>query len=210
MGLIYKISSPSGKVYIGQTIRSFKSRIQQHKSKYSECTLLKRAINKYGESMKYEIIEDNISRDQLDEREIHWIHEFNSLAPNGYNCNTGGGSNRISSQETKHKISKTKRESSLLKKGYLGEVIKCGNVFRPRFCNYYLSYSAFYTREEAIEVLKEYTKDPDNFSKVEGTYKKPIGNVHKRGNTWQLRYKGKTLGNYYTREEAEKDRSFLL
>lgn len=210
MGLIYKITSPSGKVYVGQTIRSFETRMRQHKSVYSECTLLKRAISKYGDQMKYEIIEKDIPREQLDEREIFWIFELHSLAPNGYNCNTGGHAHRITSKETKDNISNTKRKLSLNKKGYVGEVIKCGSVFRPRIGNFYLSIGAFHSREDAIEVLKEYGKDPENFSKAEGTYKKPIGNVHKRDNTWQLRYKGKTLGNYATREEAEKVRSTLL
>ena len=209
LGIIYKISSPSGKVYIGQTIRSLKIRMQHHKSKYSECTLLKRAIDKYGDEMKYEIIEDNIPQEQLDEREIYWIKELNSLTPNGYNCDTGGSAYRNVSQETKDKMSNTKRKLSLDKKGYLGEVIKCGNVFRPRFGNFYLSIGAFHSREEAIEVLKEYTKDPENFSKVEGTYKKPIGNVYKRGNRWKLRYKQKHIGSYVTKEEAEKVRQTL-
>lgn len=209
MGLIYKITSPSGKLYIGQTIRSFESRMQQHKRKNSECTLLKRAINKYGDEMKYEIIEDNIPLEHLNNREIYWIKELNSLAPDGYNCNTGGGAYRITCQENKDNISNAKRESSLNKKGYVGEVITCGSVFRPRIGNFYLSIGAFHYREDAIEVLKEYTKHPDNFSKVEGTYKKPIGNVRKRGNTWQLRCKGKSIGNYVTREEAERARSLL-
>ena len=210
MGLIYKITSPSGKVYVGQTIRSFELRMKQHKSKYSECTLLKRAINKYGDEMKYEIIEDNIPLDQLDDREIYWINELNSLAPDGYNCNTGGNAYRITCQETKDKISYAKRKSSLDNKGYIGEVIKCGSVFRPRIGNFYLSIGAFHFREEAIEILKEYAKNPENFSKVEGTYKKPVGNIHKRGNTWQVRYKGKTIGNYATQEEAERFRSYII
>ncbi len=208
-GIIYKISSPSGKVYVGQTICSFEKRMQQHKSKFSECTLVKRAIDKYGDEMKYEIIENNIPHNQMDEREIHWIKELSSLAPGGYNCDTGGNAYRTASQETKDKISNNKRKSSLDKKGYVGEAIKCGNVFRPRFGNFYLSIGAFHSREEAIEVLKEYTKDPENFSKVEGTYKKPIGHVHKRGNTWQLLYKKKHLGNYATQEEAEEARQTL-
>jgi group I intron endonuclease len=208
-GIIYKITSPSGKAYVGQTIRSLKIRMQQHKSKYSECTLLKRAIDKYGDEMKYEIIEDNIPQEQLDEREIYWINELNSLAPNGYNCDTGGSAYRTTSQETKDKISNTQRKSSIDKKGYIGDVVKCGNVFRPRFGNFYLSIGAFYSKEDAIEVLKEYTKDPENFSKAEGTYKKPIGHVHKRGNTWQLMYKGKHTGNYPTQEEAEEARQAL-
>ena len=208
-GIIYKITSPSGKVYVGQTIRSLKIRMQHHKSKYSECTLLKRAIDKYGDEMKCEIIEDNIPQEQLDEREIYWIKELNSLAPNGYNCDTGGSAYRTASQVTKDKISNTKRKSSIDKKGYIGEVVKCGNVFRPRIGKFYLSIGAFHSKEDAIEVLKEYTKDPENFSKAEGTYKKPIGHVHKRGNTWQLLYKKKHLGNYATQEEAEEARQAL-
>jgi group I intron endonuclease len=209
LGIIYKITSPSGKVYVGQTIRSLKIRMQHHKSKYSECTLLKRAIDKYGDEMKYEIIEDNIPQEQLDEREIYWIKELNSLAPNGYNCDTGGSAYRTASQVTKDKISNTKRKSSIDKKGYIGDVVKCGNVFRPRIGKFYLSIGAFHSKEDAIEVLKEYTKDPENFSKPEGTYKKPIGHVHKRGNTWQLLYKKKHLGNYATQEEAEEARQAL-
>ena len=208
-GIIYKITSPSGKVYVGQTIRSLKIRMQHHKSKYSECTLLKRAIDKYGDEMKYEIIEDNIPQEQLDEREIYWIKELNSLAPNGYNCDTGGSAYRTASQETRDKISNTQRKSSIDKKGYIGDVVKCGNVFRPRFGKFYLSIGAFHSKEDAIEVLKEYTKDPENFSKVEGTYKKPIGNVCKRGNRWKLRYKQKHIGSYSTREEAEEARQAL-
>jgi hypothetical protein len=54
--------------------------------------------------MKYEIIEENILLEQLDEREIYWIKELNSLAPNGYNCNSGGDAQRNLSQETRDKI----------------------------------------------------------------------------------------------------------
>ena len=209
-GIIYKITSPSGKVYIGQTICSFEKRMREHKSKYSECTLLKRAIDKYKDEMKYEIIEDNVPQEQLDEREIYWIKELNSLAPNGYNCNSGGKAEQAVSQETKDNISAGKYKVSIEKKGYMGEAIRCGSVFRPRIGNFYLSDGAFYRIEDAIEVLKEYTKDPKSFTKVKGTYKKPIGCVRKRLNTWQLRYKGKHVGNYATEEEAEEARKTLV
>jgi len=89
-GIIYKITSPSGKVYVGQTMRSFETRVAEHKSKTSNCTALKNAINKYGDEMKYEIIEEDVPQEHLDDREIHWISHSNSLAPGGYNLNTGG------------------------------------------------------------------------------------------------------------------------
>jgi hypothetical protein len=86
----HKITSPSGKVYVGQTIQEFNIRIKSHHRKDSGCTAISRAIQKYKDQMKYEIIEDNVPQEQLDDREIYWIKELNSLAPNGYNLNTGG------------------------------------------------------------------------------------------------------------------------
>jgi len=57
MGCVYKITSPSGKVYIGQTVKTLHERIKGHKKSSTNCTLLKRAIDKYGDEMKYEYIE---------------------------------------------------------------------------------------------------------------------------------------------------------
>jgi len=81
-GIIYKISSPSGKVYVGQTMRSFEQRIKEHKMPSSGCPLIKRAIDKYGGEMKYEIIEDNIPHKQLNDREIQFKIDFVDGRPN--------------------------------------------------------------------------------------------------------------------------------
>ena len=59
-GIIYKITSPSGKVYVGQTVRSFEKRMQEHKDSKSKCSAVKNAIDKYKDQMKYEIVEDNV------------------------------------------------------------------------------------------------------------------------------------------------------
>ena len=92
-GIVYLFTSPSGKGYVGQTI-DLNERLKAHKNKGSRCTLLKRAINKYGfENMKFKIIE-KVSYDALDEREYYWIDELNTLTPNGYNCNTGGNAKK--------------------------------------------------------------------------------------------------------------------
>ena len=56
-GIIYRLTSPSGKTYIGQTDRSFQVRWNQHCGKSSCCTALHRAIKKYGkENMTKEIL----------------------------------------------------------------------------------------------------------------------------------------------------------
>jgi group I intron endonuclease len=212
-GIIYKISSPSGKVYVGQTMRSFQKRIRQHKSKHSYCTYLKRAIQKYGDEMKYEIIEEDVPHDQLDEREIYWIKELNSLAPTGYNCTTGGQFKTEYSQKSKDDIRNGIIKSKIMKDGYMGSVRQIGNVYYPRVRLYGiindLSIGGFRTKEEAIEVLKEYTKDPENFTKIEGTIPKRVGCISRNRDKWKLTYKHKHIGNYATKEEAEEARETL-
>jgi group I intron endonuclease len=212
-GIIYKISSPSGKVYVGQTVRSFEERIRNHKCKSSGCTALKSAIDKYVDQMKYEIIEDNIPQEYLDEREIFWIKELNSLAPNGYNLSSGGNSNKECTRKLKSSIRDAKHKSVMEKNGYLGYVKQNRYLFYPVVKvyskNFYLSYGGFYRKEEAIKVLKDYTEDPDNFTKVNGTAKKKTGCVFKVGNIWVLAYKGRYLGTYPTEEEAEEARKTL-
>src|SRR5210317_2282249 len=207
-GIIYKITSPSGKVYVGQTIKKFNDRISQHKSKYSNCTLVKRAIDKYKDQMKYEIIEENILLEQLDEREIYWIKELNSLAPNGYNCNSGGNYKKEISDLVKDNISKGLKIHKINRDGYLGYVIKRINGYVPRVKiknkNVYLSQGAFNTEEEAIQVLKEYTRDPDNFIKINSPRKRKCGSISKIRNRWKLAYKNNKLGSYATQEEAQE------
>ena len=205
-GIIYKISSPSGKVYVGQTVRSFEKRMQEHRQETSCCTSIKRAIDKYGDQMKYEIIEGNVPHEQLDEREIYWIKELNSLAPSGYNLTTGGQFSKEYSQELKDKMRDIKNTQKVEKDGYMGFVSKIGNFFYPhvRQCGkkIRISYGGFQTEEEVIEVLKEYTKDPDNFTPVNNGIRNKVGSVCKSRGKWSAGYKQKHLGTYDTEEEA--------
>jgi group I intron endonuclease len=213
-GIIYKITSPSGKVYIGQTVRSFEERIRQHKRRSSNCTLLKNAIQKYGDQMKYEIIEEDILREQLDKREVHWISHFNSLAPDGYNLDSGGNSNKEFTEELKNRVRDGMNKSKIEKDGYLGCAPCFDGLFRPLVTvkgkDVHLSTGGFQTKEEAVEVLKEYTKDPENFKKVQNSCKSKIGCVYLKRNTWYLSYKGKHIGYYATQEAAEEARKALV
>jgi len=213
MGIIYKITSPSNKVYIGQTIHTLEKRIKGHKKISSNCTLLKRAIDKYRDEMKYEIIEE-VSNELLDEREIYWIKYYNSLAPSGYNCSAGGNNKKELSDLLKDNISKGLRNNKINRDGYLGYVRKKSNGYIPAIivkskC-IHLSRGAFNTEEEAIEVLKEYTKDPENFIKPDGTNKKREGCVYKVLNKWALKYKRKYIGIFITKEQAEEHLRAIL
>lgn len=110
MGSIYKITNAvNDKSYIGQTIHDAeKTRIRRHLNGHSRGSeLVKRAIEKYGkDAFTYEILYDGIIPEFLDDLEIEAIKKFNTIAPNGYNLTTGGGSSSPS-EETRRKISKT-------------------------------------------------------------------------------------------------------
>jgi group I intron endonuclease len=106
-GLIYKITNLiNGKVYIGQTYRSLKERMIGYKR--LRCNEhLKSAIIKYGfDNFKFEIIYETHNINELNEKEIFYIKEYNSTDKTiGYNIDLGGR-NKIMSDETKQKMSK--------------------------------------------------------------------------------------------------------
>ena len=105
MGTIYKITNTlNGKAYIGQT-HSPKKRIQEHFRGYGS-TLLKQAIQKYGRDVfTVDILYDGVLPIFLDELEKDCIKRFDTVAPNGYNLETGGNRNKTLSAETRAKIS---------------------------------------------------------------------------------------------------------
>lgn len=100
-GVIYKYTSPSGKVYIGQTTN------ERHRRATWFCTKRRyagRAINraraKYGpENFTYEVLykklflNKNIATAELDRWETYFIGMYNSYV-NGYNNSLGGSTPR--------------------------------------------------------------------------------------------------------------------
>ena len=96
----------NGKQYIGQTIREFRIRHQDHLR--SNITYFDRALSKHGvENFEWEIIYEASDAEELNEKEIYFIQKYNTLKPNGYNVTIGGNSfnGYRHSDETKNKIS---------------------------------------------------------------------------------------------------------
>jgi group I intron endonuclease len=88
-GIIYKvINKINGICYIGQTRSSITHRKSQHKfkSKNGSKGLLHTAIREYGwENFEWKIIDSCSSENMLNEYEVKYINQFNTLKPNGYN-----------------------------------------------------------------------------------------------------------------------------
>jgi predicted GIY-YIG superfamily endonuclease len=73
---IYKITFPNDKVYIGQTRRSVKQRLNEH-HKGRRKSVLQKALVKYGiENIKVNVIKSNLSLDEANELEVKLIKPF--------------------------------------------------------------------------------------------------------------------------------------
>ena len=119
MQFIYKITNLiNNKIYIGKTT-NVNNRWSQHKScignpKYD--TPLYRAMLKYGiENFIIEIV-DKTTSDLIDDLEIKWIAESNSIKV-GYNVSNGGTGGDMSKNKSKlEKLNKNKLHSDVMKK----------------------------------------------------------------------------------------------
>lgn len=95
MGCIYKITNKlNNKSYIGLTIRSPQMRWSEHiyrsKNITNNSQTICKAINKYGsDNFLFEVIEDNILNEVLQEKEKYYIELFDTYN-NGYNDTPGG------------------------------------------------------------------------------------------------------------------------
>lgn len=99
MGVIYKITSPTGRLYVGKTydlagrIAAYKCDLKRNR--YT--TVLFCSLKKYGwDAHKLEIIEE-LPDERLEEREIFWIAELKTYRPeneNGMNMTRGGEGHR--------------------------------------------------------------------------------------------------------------------
>jgi len=143
---IYKITSPTGKMYIGSTVNLNRRKNEYNKLYCKKQPKLYYSIKKHGwENHIFEVIEECLI-EQLDEREIfykqHFINEF------GWSkilfCHLIDGKGGYKSEETKQKMSesnkgisrprseetKQKHKQTIKEKGFWGH--KLGGKGTPR------------------------------------------------------------------------------
>lgn len=91
---VYKYTNlVNGKVYIGQTKQQLFERAHRDGTHYDKCPYFYNAILKYGwDNFQAEILEDNLTLEQANEKEVYWITYYNSYLDHskGYNAAPGG------------------------------------------------------------------------------------------------------------------------
>lgn len=104
---IYKITSPSNKSYIGQSVNILDRWQHYERLNCKDQPSIYSSLQKYGvENHTFEIIEECLL-EQLDERELYWGEYYNVLKE-GLNCRLGEGRG-VCNEETKQKISQSNK-----------------------------------------------------------------------------------------------------
>ena len=95
--IIYCLTSPSNKRYVGQTVLTLNHRLSIHKSdaKYDKGTrAICNAIKKYGLDNFEKNILIECPEDEGDFWERFYVKLFNTYGEDGYNLDTGGNKNK--------------------------------------------------------------------------------------------------------------------
>jgi len=91
--ILYKVTSPSGKIYIGITCETLEDRKSKHKytaNRMQKSHKFSNAIKYYGiDGMNWEVVFNNLSQEKAIELEKQLIEEHDTYK-NGYNSTKGG------------------------------------------------------------------------------------------------------------------------
>jgi group I intron endonuclease len=109
---IYKITSPSGKVYIGQTTNFIKRKNYYKNGAKPYQIRIYNSLNKYGyDAHTIEFIEECLV-ENLNERERYFQDFYNVIGENGLNCRLTATDDKSGflSESSKHKLSIAKKK----------------------------------------------------------------------------------------------------
>ena len=152
--VIYKVTSPSGRVYIGQTI-NFKRRLKEYRNlKCDKQPRLCNSFKKYGfDKHKIEILE-YCKEEELNDRERYYQDFYNVLSRKGLNCRLTSSNDKSGrlSEETIKKL-KSRDVSYML-----------GNDFRTGIKH------SEEIKNKIRNTLLENSKNPDYVNAMTGKY----------------------------------------
>ena len=216
-GFIYKIKFPNGKHYIGLTTTSLEQRTKQHKNaaQNGDSQCIYNAIRKYEMVDTLELIEIDTADtiEELCEKEIGYIKEYNSYYMNGcgYNMTYGGeGTNGyVFTEEDRQKMSEAHKK-------YHEDNPEAGKRNGERKKKYYKDNPE--AREQMSEIKKKYFEDnPDAREQMSERMKKYFEDNPEAGKEHGERLKkhfednpeagkehGERLKKYYENPEARQ------
>jgi group I intron endonuclease len=216
-GIIYKITcKPTGMAYVGQTVQGLNKRMKQHREQRSYCRCLSEAIKEHNWSnFEVETLWEGNSN-LLSDMENKFIAEHNTMAPNGYNLREGGGKSEKVSEDSRQLMIEKQREISLRRGGLLGTIKEIKSKVDGRTTSWSLkghrdgkryTIANCKTKEEALEVQREFTNNPDTYEIPKPTR---VANgmalciyYDKERNKWTAHLNNVYLGRYDSKEEAE-------
>lgn len=107
---VYKHTTPSGKVYIGITGKTVEKRWLNGRG-YCRNEHFYNAIKKYGwDNIAHEILEEGLTQEEAGKAEQRYISEYRSNEPTkGYNLTSGGEAGCVHTEESRRKLSESKR-----------------------------------------------------------------------------------------------------
>lgn len=128
-------TSPSNKVYIGQTCNTLKRRAGNG-CNYKGCSHFYKAILKYGfENFTSQILKNNLSLEEANYWEQYYIQYYDSTNPKkGYNISIGGS---LMSEEQRASLSKRMKENNPMKNPEIARkngLMKKGKSFSEEVC----------------------------------------------------------------------------
>lgn len=153
-------NTENGMKYIGKTKLNISKRFKQHiynsNSKSYNMTYLYRSFKSYGlDKFIIFLVEDNITNDEINQKEKYWIDKLNTFVPNGYNLTIGGDggdtSNSINFKNSMRKYHSEKSSESYATFGMLGKE------------------HSEYTKEKQSKARKDFWNDPNNRIKRKDT-----------------------------------------
>lgn len=209
---IYKITSPTGKINIGQ---SWNIKKRKNSYKYLECkkqTKIYNSLKKYGfENHLFEVIHElpiDITQEILDNYEIFYWQQYKDCGFEMMNIRDPGKGGKLS-EETKRKISEVKKASL---KGITSKVCKKCEIEKDLNCFYKEKHGKFGIGSICKSCKKEY-----NIQNIEKIYKQHkeyyINNKEehkKRMKKWRLENpdKAKEIIQCYEENNKEKVKNY--
>lgn len=183
--IIYKLTSPSGKVYIGQTTRDLETRVREHygKKDKEKTSAISYAFRKYPNLDEWDIsvIQHCSSAEELSEAEIYWISYYNSFG-NGYNMNAGGDiiTSGPMKEEHKQNISEARKKFWETEKGHewkevLSKRMSEENICKPGNIPWNHNVKNCFTEESRKQMSESQRKryeDPEESKKASERIKK--------------------------------------